>query len=236
MYRRPQKLLVEFLGTLVVVLFAAGSICADQFLRSTNQPGLGLLGTALAYGLTFGALVAAAGPISGGHFNPAITLAFWVTRRCNLFDVLSYWVAQLAGAAVAAYLLRFAIPEETWSAVALGTPDLAAGLTRAPAMIIEGLMTFFLVFVFFAVMATPRNGRAAAGLASAFTITAGALFGGPFTGAAMNPARAFGPALASHHWANHGVYWIGPLAGATLAGALFDALFLRHAEAHQIQE
>jgi MIP family channel proteins len=235
-YSRPQKLLVEFLGTLALVLFSAGALCADQFLRSINQAGIGPLGTALAYGLTFGALVAAVGNISGGHFNPAVTIAFWVTRRLNLFDTLSYWIAQLAGALAAAYLLRFILPEETWRAVALGTPDLAGGLTRAPAMLIEGLMTFFLVLAFFAVTVPVRSSGATAGLSIAFTVTVATLFGAPFTGAAMNPARAFGPALASHHWTNHGVYWIGPLAGAMLAGVLFDALLLRQATSNQVPD
>jgi MIP family channel proteins len=230
MYSRTQRLLAELLGTLALVLFSAGALCADQSLRSTGQGGLGLLGTALAYGLSYGALVAAAGHISGGHFNPAVTTAFWVTRRFGFFDALSYWIAQLAGAAAAAYLLRYAVPEETWRAVALGTPDLAAGMTRAPAMVMEALMTFFLVFVFFAVTLPSRRRSGAAGLATAFTVTAAVLFGGPFTGGAMNPARAFGPALASHHWTNHGVYWIGPLAGAALAGVLFDAIWARKAQ------
>jgi glycerol uptake facilitator-like aquaporin len=94
-------------------------------------------------------------------------------------------------------------------------------------MIFEGVMTFFLVFVVFATAVDPRGAfNKIAGFAIGLTITMGALFGGPFTGAALNPARAFGPALAANYWYNHGVYWIGPLAGGVAAGWLYDILFL----------
>src|SRR6202035_2682979 len=107
MYNRPQKLVAEFVGTFALIFFGAGSICADQFLRSSGQPaGIGLLGIALAHGLAIGIMVTALGHISGGHFNPAVTIGFWVTRRISTFDTLAYWVAQLGGGIVAAYLLR----------------------------------------------------------------------------------------------------------------------------------
>jgi MIP family channel proteins len=226
MYSKPQKLLAEFIGTFALVFFSAGSICADQFLRTTAQAGTGLLGVALAYGLAMGVLVTSLGHISGGHFNPAVTIGFWVTRKLSTFDTLTYWVAQLAGAVAAAYLLR-RLPFDVWATVQLGTPDLASGVTRTNGMIFEGILTFFVVFVVFA---TAVDGRGAfgriAGFATGLTVTVGVLFGGPFTGAALNPARAFGPALAANHWTNHGVYWIGPLAGGVAAGWLYDTLFL----------
>ena len=226
MYNKPQKFLAEFIGTFALVFFSAGSICADQFLRTTAQGGIGLLGVALAYGLAMSILVTSLGHISGGHFNPAVTIGFWVTRKLSTFDTLAYWVAQLAGAVAAAYLLR-RLPFDVWATVQLGTPDLASGVTRTNGMIFEGILTFFVVFVVFA---TAVDGRGAfgkiAGFAIGLTVTVGVLFGGPFTGAALNPARAFGPALAANHWTNHGVYWIGPLAGGVAAGWLYDTLFL----------
>jgi aquaporin Z len=136
-------------------------------------------------------------------------------------------VAQLAGGVAAAYLLR-RLPFDVWTAVQLGTPDLGSGISRTSGMIFEGVMTFFLVFVVFATAVDPRGAfNKVAGFAIGLTITMGALFGGPFTGAALNPARAFGPALAANHWNNHGVYWIGPLAGGVAAGWLYDILFLK---------
>jgi MIP family channel proteins len=224
-YNRPQRLIAEFVGTFALIFFGAGSICADQFLRTSGQPGIGLLGIALAYGLAMGVMVTALGPISGGHFNPAITIGFWVTRKLTTFDTIAYWVAQLGGAIAAAYVLR-RLPFDVWSAVQLGAPDLASGITRTSGIAFEAILTFFLVFVVFATRSDPRGVfNKVAGFAVGLTVTVGVLFGGPFTGAALNPARAFGPAIAGNHWTNHGVYWIGPLAGGVAAAWLYDTLF-----------
>jgi MIP family channel proteins len=227
MYNMTQKLVAEFIGTFALIFCGAGSICADQFLHSAGQGGVGLLGIALAHGLAIGIMVTSLGHISGGHFNPAVTIGFWVTRKLSTINTLLFWVAQLAGATAAAYTLRL-LPFDVWSAVQIGTPDLASGVSRTSGMIFEAIMTFFLVFVVFATAADPRGAfDKVAGFAIGLMITAGALFGGPFTGAALNPARAFGPALAANHWTNHGVYWIGPLAGGVAAGWLYDTLFLK---------
>src|SRR5665213_1744480 len=215
MYSKPQRMVAEFVGTFALVFFGVGAISTDQFLRSSTngQSGFGWLGIALAQGLTIGIMVTALGHISGGHFNPAVTIGFWVTRRISTFDTFAYWVMQLAGAVTAAYLLR-RLPFDAWSSVQLGTPQLASGISRTNGMIFEGVMTFFLVFVVFATTVDERGAfNKVAGFAIGLTVTMGVLLGGPFTGAALNPARAFGPALAANHWANHGVYWIGPLAG-----------------------
>ena len=228
MYTKFQKLTAEFFGTFALIFFGAGSICADQFLHTTGQGGLGLLGIALAHGLAIGLMVTAVGHISGGHFNPAVTIGFWVTRRLSTLDTILYWIAQLAGATAAAYLLRLFVPVDTWHAVALGTPDLAHDFTVAYGMLLEGVMTFFLVFVVFATAVDERGAfNKIAGFAIGLTITMDILMGGPLTGAAMNPARAFGPALAANHWVNWGVYWVGPLAGGFLAGLIYDALYLK---------
>jgi MIP family channel proteins len=215
-----------------VVLVSAGVICASQSLKIAGKDSIGPLGIALAYGLTFGVFVAVTGPISGGHLNPAVTIGRWVTRRLGLFDTITYMCAQLAGASLAGYLLRAIIPEETWRAVALGTPDLASGLTRAPGMLIEGILTSILVFALFAATPdsfaagiTPAAAFTLVGAIAAFLVTALALFGAPFTGAAMNPARVFGPALAARHWTNHGVYWVGPLAGGAFGAAIYRSIF-----------
>ncbi len=228
MYTKSQKLVAEFIGTFALIFFGAGSICADQFLHSTGQGGLGLLGIALAHGLAIGLMVTAIGHISGGHLNPAVTIGFWVTKRLTTFDAILYWIAQLAGAVAAAYLLRTIIPLETWRNAALGTPELAHDFTRSYAIVLEAVMTFFLVFVVFATAVDERGAfNKIAGFAIGLTVTMDILMGGPLTGAAMNPARAFGPALAANHWANHGVYWVGPLAGGFLAGLLYDSLYLK---------
>ena len=191
-----------------------------------DKSGWDCSGIALAHGLAIGIMVTSLGHISGGHFNPAITIGFWVTRKISTFDTVAYWIAQLAGGVAAAYLLR-RLPVDVWGPVQLGTPDLANGISRANGMIFEAVMTFFLVFVVFATAVDERGAfDKVAGFAIGLTITMGALFGGPFTGAALNPARAFGPALAANHFTNHGVYWIGPLAGGVVAGWMYDTLFL----------
>jgi aquaporin Z len=230
-YNRPQKLLAELAGTFAVVLISAGAVCADAYLHSTQR---GPLAIALAYGVTYAAAVAALGHISGGHFNPAVTIANWVTRRFGPFDTLTYCAAQLAGAAAAAYLLRTALPQSVTGAAMLGTPVLAAEVTRAPAMLIEAAMTFCLVLgLWITTVDRLRPRYWLAGLTSGAVIAAAVLAGGPYTGGAMNPARAFGPALAAHQWAYQPVYWIGSLAGGVAAASLYDLLFHR---THRISE
>jgi MIP family channel proteins len=229
MYNLPQKLLAEFIGTFTLIFVGAGSICADQYLRANGQGGVGLLGIAAAHGLAIGIMVTAIGHISGGHLNPAVTIGFWVTKRLGTVQSLLYWVAQLLGAVAAAYLLVAIVPDFVRGGPTyLGTPDLGADFTRWHAMLLEAVMTFFLVFVVFATAVDAKGAfNKIAGFAIGLTITMDILFGGPLTGAAMNPARAFGPALAASHWHNHGVYWVGPLFGGVLAGVVYDRVFLR---------
>jgi aquaporin Z len=226
MYNTPQKLAAEFLGTFALIFFGAGAVCVDRFLQSTG--GIGLLGVALAHGLTIAIMITALGHVSGGHFNPAVTIGFWVTKRLNTLDVALYWAAQLAGAIAAAYFLRAIVPEDTARAVALGTPALLRDFSRLSGMILEALATFFLVLVVFATTVDDRSAfRPLASFGIGLTVTLGILVSGPFTGAALNPARALGPALASSHWTNWGVYWVGPLAGGFIGGLLYDSIFLK---------
>jgi MIP family channel proteins len=226
MYNLGQKLTAEFIGTFALIFFGAGAICVDWYPHASNA--LGLLGTSVAYGLTMAIMVTALGHISGAHFNPAITIGFWVTKRLNTLETVAYWAAQLAGATAAAFLLKVVVPEDTWHAVALGTPMFAHDFTRLNGMILEGVTTFFLVLTVFATAVDGRSlFRPVGGFAIGLSITLGVMVAAPFTGGALNPARAFGPALASSHWQNWGIFWVGPLAGGFLAGFLYDSLFLK---------
>jgi MIP family channel proteins len=228
MYNLTQKLFAEFLGTFALVFFGAGAICVDFQLRASG--GLGLLGMALANGLAYAIMVSALGHISGGHFNPAITIGYWVTRRLSTLDSLAYWAAQLAGATAAAFYLKLVVPEDIANNIFLGTPELMRDFPRWSGMALEGVATFFLVLVVFATMVDERGTfHSVAGFAMGLTITLGVLVAGPLTGGALNPARAFGPAVASSHWLNWGIYWVGPLGGGFLAGLLYDSLFLQKA-------
>lgn len=229
MYNLVQKLAAEFLGTFALVFFGAGAVCVDFHLRSTG--GLGLLAIALAHGLTMAIMVSALGHISGGHFNPAITIGFWVTKRLSTMDSLAYWTAQLAGAAAAGFLLKAVIPDDVGTGVFLGAPELMRDFPRLAGIALEAVATFFLVFVVFATAVDERGTfRSIAGFAIGLTITLGIMVAGPFTGAALNPARAFGTELASRHWLNWGIYWVGPLGGGFVAGLLYDSLFLRRSD------
>ena len=227
MYNVPQKLTAEFLGTFALVFFGEGAICADQFLHGAGS--LGVFGIAAAHGLAIAVMFAAFAQVSGAHFNPAVTIGFWVTKRISTLDVLLYWATQLAGAIAAAFVLKAIVPEDTWRAVALGTPEMIRDLPRLSAMILEALATFFFVLIFFATAVDEgqSTNRSIAGFAIGLTFALGVMVTGPFTGGALNPARALGPALASSHWANWGVYWVGPLAGGFLAGLLYDSLYLK---------
>ncbi len=222
-YSLPQKLVAEFVGTFTLIFIGVGAICANQMAGG----GSGLLGVALAHGLAIAVMISAVGHVSGGQFNPAVTAGLWVAKKVDTVEAVSYWASQLAGAAAAAFLVTAIVPEDTWRAAHLGTPELARDFTNASGMLLEGVLTFFLVFVIFGTAVDERGAKKFAGMAIGLTISIGILFGAPFTGAALNPARAFGPALAGKFWAAHGVYWVGPLGGGILAGWLYDTLFLK---------
>lgn len=228
MYNLPQKLLAEFVGTFTLIFVAAGAICADQYLHAANTGVISLFAIASAYGLATAVMVSALAHISGGHLNPAVTIGFWVTKKISTLDALSYWAAQLAGATLAAYLLTVVMPESTWRATGLGTPDLATDFTRFHGILLEAIITFFTVFVFFATASDPRGSfNKIAGFAVGLAVTMNVLVAFPLTGAAMNPARAFGPALVARHWMNQGVYWVGPLIGGVIAGWLYNSFLLK---------
>jgi aquaporin TIP len=218
-----RRAVAEFVGTFALVFVGAGSIMtaagpADQ------SP---LLAAALAHGLVIAVFASAVGHISGAHFNPAVTLAFLVTRRMAPLLAVVYWVTQFAAAVLGALLLRWMYPAHLRDGLKLGAPFLE-GVSDAQGFVIEAILTFFLVWVIFACAADPRGTfKSIAGLAIGFTISLDILMGGPLTGAAMNPARAFGPELVQNFWGDAWVYYTAPLAGAGIAGLLYDWLYLR---------
>lgn len=228
MYGLARKIAAEFLGTFAIVFVGAGAICADRYLQSQNLPNIGLVGIAIAYGLAVAVMVTAFAHISGGQFNPAVSVGLWVMRRLGTLQTIGYCAAQLLGAIAAAYLLVAVIPEPAWAPVGLGTPDLTADITRWHGMVIAGTMAFIMVTAYFATIVDERGALSKiAGFAVGLAVTVDVLMGAPFVGAsAENPARTFGTALASRHWHNHGVFWIGPLFGGIIAAVAYDRLFL----------
>jgi aquaporin Z len=218
-----RRAVAEFVGAFTLLFIGIGSIVAANQIHDPT-----LIGIALAHGLAIGVMVSALGHISGGHFNPAITFGFLVTRRIKPALAAVYWGAQFAGAALAALLVRQLLPRANTEAVELGVPAIGHGVDAGAAFGLEAILTFFLAWVVFASAVDPRGTfKSIAGLAIGLTITMDILFGGPFTGAAMNPARAFGPQLVGNHWANGWVWYAGPLLGATVAAALYELLYLR---------
>jgi MIP family channel proteins len=216
-----RRAVAEFVGTFALVFVGTGSIAASTAVQEHS-----LVGVALAHGLAIAVMVSAVGHISGGHFNPAITLGFFVTRRMDPFLTAVYLVAQFTAAVAAALLIWWIFPNALIDDVKLGAPVLH--VASGAGVVLEGILTFFLVWVVFATAADPRGTFASiAGLAIGLTITLDILVGGSLTGAAMNPARAFGPQLVHHTWADAWVWYVGPIAGGMVAALLYEWLYLR---------
>jgi len=221
-----RRAVAEFVGAFALIFIGAGSIVTAN---SIHDPSL--IGVAIAHGVTIAVMVSALGHVSGGHFNPAITVGFLITRRIKPALAVLYWLAQFGGAALAALLVRDLLPRASSEAVHLGVPALGGGVDASAGFALEAIFTFFLVWVVFATAVDPRGTfKSIAGLAIGLTITIDILFGGPLTGAAMNPARAFGPQLVGSHWSQAWVWYAGPVLGAAVAAALYELLYLRPAK------
>lgn len=216
--------LAEFIATLLFVFLGAGSVIVSGGLPNGDLDPARLVAIALAHGLAIAFLVYATANISGGHLNPAVTFAALLTKKISAARGLMFVVAQLGGAVVGALLLLATIPgaaDTNLGAHALG-PDVSVGM----GLLMEIVITFALVFVIFATAVDPRGMGNLAPLAIGLTVLADHLLAVPITGASMNPARSFGPALVSGEWAGHWLYWAGPLLGGALAGLLYQIAFI----------
>lgn len=224
-----EQAVAEFVGTMALVFVGAGAV-------AVLVPQLGdqaIVGVALAHGLVLAIMVSNLGHISGAHFNPAVTVGVWVAGKIGTVRGLAYVAAQLLGAAAGAGLLRWALPEALWRDTTLGLPQVnaAAGVSDGKAVLIEAVLTFFLVFTVFAAAVDERGAFGkVAGLTIGLVLTMDILVGGPLTGASMNPARTFGPALVAGEWTDFWVYVAGPLSGAIIAATLYWLAFLRARE------
>ena len=217
MPRLSSVLIAEAIGTFLFFFVGAGAVVLGA--HSGDGAG-GLVGVALAHGLALAVLVSALGPISGGHLNPAVTLGVWITGRIEAPRAAMYVVAQLAGALAAGLALRMVFPASSWEQVALGTPALDPEISPVSGIVIEALLTVLLLFAVFGT-AVDRRAPKIGGLAIGLAVAADILMGGPLTGAAMNPARWFGPAVASGTFSDWYVWWIGPLLGAAIAALVY---------------
>ncbi|MFQ5838496.1 MAG: aquaporin [Thermoplasmata archaeon] len=225
---RPRAYLAEFVATFALVYVGGGSIVADRFLQEQGQPGFGILGIAFAHGIVLAVMVSATMHISGGHVNPAVTIGQLVTKKIDPPNAFLYIVSQLLGGVVGGALLLASFPESSWGPVNLGTPDLAPGIGIGTGILVEAVLTFFLVFTVFATGVDKRGSGQIAGLAIGFVLIFDILAGGALTGASMNPARTLGTAAPIGFFpVSHVVYWIGPLLGGIIAALIYSYLLLR---------
>jgi aquaporin Z len=234
---RLDKLLAEALGTFALCFIGAGAICMTTKL---GAGGPGLLGVAVAHGLILSIAVSATMNVSGGHLNPAVTTAMLVTGRIRLPEAIAYVGSQLAGGLAAGLLVLVVFRGMTTAdggsvvaAAGLGTPAYDANaMGMGLAILIEALLTFLLVFAIFGTAVDPRAPKIG-GFGIGLAVAADILFGGPLTGAAMNPARTFGPGLVAAmsgslpvFWSQQAVYWIGPILGAVAGALIYDGVIM----------
>ncbi|MEZ4501347.1 MAG: aquaporin [Dehalococcoidia bacterium] len=216
-----QNLAAEAVGTFTLIFVGVGAVVA-----SGNTDTVAI---ALAHGIAFAVMVSTLGHVSGGLFNPALTIGLWATRRLSAMDTGLYVAAQLAGGILAAILLVLLLPQQMRDLVNLGTPALADGVNFAQGVGIEAILTAFLMLAVFGTSIdsrAPRMGGLFIGLVLVMDIAAG----GRLTGAALNPARAIAPALASGTFGDQLVYWIGPILGAVGGAALYEYVFIPEEE------
>jgi MIP family channel proteins len=214
-----RRALAEGVAAFALVFAGCGAIVAN----AAYGGALGTLGVALAFGLVIMVMVYATGHLSGAHINPAVTLAFTLTRHFPARDAGAYVLAQLAGAIAGALVLLAIWPDQPGELGAT-LPSVGAG----SALVYELVLTAFLMFVIMAVATDTRAVGPAAAIAIGGTIGLDALVGGPVTGASMNPARSLGPALASGEWSDFWLYVVGPLAGAVLGALAYQLVRGEH--------
>lgn len=213
-----RSLIIEFIGPFALTFMGAGAIVLTQ--------GNDIVAIALAHGLAIGLMAMAAGHISGGHYNPAVTIAMLVTRRIDLQKAIAYILAQLAGALAAAGALTLCFRDIERNAVKLGVPAVGTNFSAGNALVMEIVLTFFLVFVIFGTAIDNRSSKAIAGLCIGLTISMDVLAGGTVSGAAMNPSRWFGTAVVQQEWGDFWIWWVGPIVGAVIAAVLYNDVIL----------
>jgi aquaporin NIP len=210
----------EAFAAFALVFAGCGAIVAD----SRYDGALGSVGIAMVFGLIIMVMVYATGHLSGAHINPAVTLAFTLTRHFPPRDALAYVAAQVAGATAGALAL-LAVWTDKPAHLGATLPSVGTG----SALVYEVVLTAFLMFVIMAVATDTRAVGAAAAIAIGGTVGLDALFGGPVTGASMNPARSFGPALVAGEWHDLWIYLVGPIAGAALGALAYQLVRGEHA-------
>ena len=218
-------IVAEAVGTFLFLLVGIG---AASMVGQTD--GANLVSVGLAHGLALAVMVSAFGAISGGHFNPVVTWALWLTGKSEGRRSIAYILAQLIGAVAAAAVVRYVTPPEIPEIAVLPAPNAALSVDAVKAVVIEAVLTMVLLGAVFGTAVDPRAPKIG-GLAIGIAIAADIMFGGPLTGAAMNPARWFGPAVVAADFSNVVIYTLGPVIGATIIALIYRYQFLPEANA-----
>jgi aquaporin NIP len=223
---RGPRLAAEAIGTFALVFLGAGAAAVN----ARSNGAVSYTGVSLAFGGVILIAVYSLGHISGAHLNPAVTFSFWLARRFPGREVAPYIAAQVAGATIAGFAIRAAVG--SFAIFAATRPAIPVGA----ALSVEIVLSFFLMLVIMAVATDARVSGEVAGLAVGFIVMVDALMGGPLTGASMNPARSFGPALATGQWASHWIYWVGPLVGMAIAVPTYEYLRRGFSHDHRVAD
>ena len=223
-----KQFLAEFFATGFFVFIGSGAVLSSGIASSGAFDTGRLVAIALAHGLAFCLLAYSVGHISGGYLNPAITIAAIINRKISWIRGNLFIVGQIAGGIFAALILKSVIPDIHEGN--LGAHGLGEGVSVAMGFGIELIFTFLLSFVVFATAMDKRGATVMAPVAIGITVAVVHLVAVPFTGAGINPARSLGPAIASGFWVDHWIYWVAPILGAVLGGALYQLIFAEKAE------
>lgn len=216
-----KALIVEFICTFLFVFTGVGSAMASDRLGGDSLGGLFFV--AVAHALVVGVMISAGLRISGGHLNPAVTLGLCAGGHITVLRSILYWIVQCLASAAACYLLMYLT-----GGGATPIHALAGGMSLVQGLLMEGVLSFSLLFTVYATIVDPSKGflNGLGPQLTGFVVGANIMAGGAYTGASMNPARSFGPALVSGQWNNHWVYWVGPLVGGGLAGLIYENFFI----------
>jgi len=228
----------EFIATMLFVFLGCGAVVTITAVpgQTPDVDAAALVAIALAFGLAIAVLVAMTARLSGGHINPAVTFASVITGRMKAGPGVLYVFAQLAGAVVGALLVDAVVVSSIAGNLGATTLNDAALPSDWAGVLVEIILTFALVFTVFAVAMDPRGPGNLAPIAIGLAVLMDHFVGVPLTGASMNPARSFGPALVANEWDDQWVYWIGPLLGGGLAGLVYYFVYLTRPDEEEIIE
>jgi len=220
----------EFFATMMFVFMGTALIVSyTKDKTEGGDLGAGLVSIAFGFGISLSTMIYTVANISGGHLNPAVTVGLLVIRQIELFKAIGYIICQLTGGIVGAGLMYGVMPDNATEAVHMGATALGIGVTPAEGCAIETCLTFILVFTVCATAELSgdlKNMGRFAPLAIGYAVLVDHMIGVPFTGASMNPARSFGPAVVGGYWNNHWIYWVGPMVGSILASTMYNHIFI----------